>query len=123
MRYTDMFGGILTAMFQSLISFPLYILDVSFILETKQLYIWNMLQLISALFTLSIAPCLFAWKESEECDEIHTFKQRIKRCTTFSFLMAPIMPIEIIHFFPVLFEYYYYQNIDYKKFQLILLLF
>ena len=71
-RYTDMFGGILTATFQSLVSFPLYILDVSYILvlETKKSFMWNVLQLIFVLFTFSIAPNLFAWRESEDCDPI-----------------------------------------------------
>eukprot|EP01084_Bolivina_argentea_P250713 420205_1 len=123
MRYTDMYGGILTALFQALISFPLYILDVSFILENRKLYMWNILQLISALFTLSMFPCLFAWKESAEHEQISTLTDRFKRCTKFSFLIVPMMPIEIIHFFPLLFEYYYYKNIDYHQFFIILLFF
>lgn len=72
---------------------------------------WNVLQLIFALFTFSITPCLFAWRVSEDCDPINLASMNGDDADWESL------------FFPMLFEYYYYQNIDYGQFQLSLLLF
>ena len=124
-KYTKIkFNGTLSALFQSLISFPLYIINVSFMLEKRQLFIWNILQLISSLFTLSMAPGLFAWTLSApRHEEELSIKERFQSCLSFSAYIIPLVPIEIIHFFPLLFEYYYYKNLNYNEFVNILLLF
>lgn len=153
-----------SSMFQAVISFPLYILNVSFILSKKSLQIWNILQLISSLITLMISPALYSWSmwrpeqenynwnscqpeleqyrsntitlshrelriEREKYQQQHTLSNskkiclRLKAALKMLFYLGPVMSIEIIHFFPLLFEYYYYENITYAQFVDILLLF
>eukprot|EP01084_Bolivina_argentea_P146944 257177_1 len=111
-------------------TFPLFIINLSFMLETydeyKNISIFNLLQFIFALFTLSVSPftnLLSVKIKFFMMDGIAlTFQDKFKLYSIISFTLIPTLLVEIIHFFPILFAYYIDDILNYRDILWILLL-
>lgn len=128
------FLGSLSAMLIScFMSYPLYIINLSYLFETYEITgfnnisIYNKLQLLFTLFTLCIASTYSFLKLETKFFMIDgialTLKDRLKLYVIIILTGIPALLIEIIHFFPILFAYYVDHSISYDNFLYLLLIF
>jgi len=87
---------------------------------------FNVVSLCMSLFQLLTSPlitvvtscfALTTIKEKEEQSQKWMDKKKmfLSLCAVYIVLFIPILALEVIHFFPVLFEYYIYHGIDYRN--------
>ena len=107
--------GLFSVTMTALMNYPLYIINVSYILENCDTYadisLVNILQLISSIITLAITPLLNYLSQVQQsyvkhsglilttCDSVNVYSYIL-------LILGPMMTLEIIHFFPILFAYY-----------------
>eukprot|EP01084_Bolivina_argentea_P061598 112599_1 len=92
-------------------SFPLYIINISFLLETVSSYkaipTFNLIQLTFSLISLTIAPMkYYVSKTYESYYKTYSLYEKIPVYLAVAFTFMPIVLIEVIHFFPFCFCYY-----------------
>eukprot|EP01083_Nonionella_stella_P154722 498935_1 len=114
-----------------LMIYPLYIINLSFMLESYETYneipIYNILQCTFSLFTLCVSPFMNILKAivSTYLNKglVLSIKDKMKIYSIVSLSLMPTLLIEIIHFFPILFAYYIDGVIDYQQVLWIMILF
>ena len=102
-------------------SFPQYIVSVSFILEHGIVDIFNVLSLSMSLFQLLTSPLITSMiAYCSLTDKVQ--KQKWLKpgflcllCISYVLVFVPVLTLEVIHFFPVLFERYIYHGIDHRN--------
>ena len=117
--------SLLSGLLAGLMTFPLYIINLSYLLENSDSFddisIFNYLQLLFSLINLTIAPIgMFADRLSSE----FTFGlSKWKLYLLSTFYVYPMALIEVIHFFPFLFLYYIDEQIVISQLAIILSMF
>ena len=112
-------------------TFPLYIINISYMLEKINNYIdisiYNILQLSASLITLCIAPYFnliqFISDSYINNGLLLTFSDKIKIYSSICGICIPMTIIEVIHFFPLLFSYYIDKTISLRQLYILLLIF
>ena len=119
-RMTVNFGNIFLTGFMT---FPLYIINLSYLLENVNSYqdipIPNLIQLVSSFVAIIINPIMSLVNASYA----DTVSKKIKAFLHGLFAFGPVGCIEMIHFFPVLFCYYMDKSIDYDQLSTVLIIF
>ena len=118
--------GLADATLSGIMIFPLYIINLSFLLEStttyEQISIYNIVQLSFSLLMFLKAPVTFFMASSEKDtyrtlaeiidkdiadeEEDETFRKKVVKILTIVFAFGPMVLLEIIHFFPFCFAYY-----------------
>ena len=103
-------------------SFPQYIIALSFILEHQILDTFNVMAIIMSLIQLLtspfITPSVYVLKEEMNRGDSDVKKVAVPGLLAFVayiVILLPVILLEIVHFCPILFEYYYYDGIDYDQ--------
>merc|ERR550525_1017600 len=104
-------------------TFPLYIINLSYLLESiagyEEISVFNYLQLILSVLNFCVNPIKFVQKAT-----LHDNKDfGIVEWLSTSLCFMPLVLIEIIHFFPFCFCYYVDGTLDWDDLVHILLLF
>lgn len=110
-------------------TFPLYIINLSFLLESVTVYDeisgFNILQLVCSVLSMGVTPIqyvmsatsLYRWRYPyTTCDKLITL-------VSSSSLLLPLVLVEIVHFCPFLFAYYVDRVIELNDLKAILLIF
>ena len=109
-------------------TFPLYIINLSFLLETvesyEQISTYNIVSLSFSILLFIKTPITFFM----ECFAINnkddrTGKNQIKAILSIALTFGPLVLLEIIHFFPFCFAYYVDQTLHWRDLIHVLLIF
>eukprot|EP01084_Bolivina_argentea_P135818 239259_1 len=120
-RYSAMAMDFVLSVFMIL---PLYSINIAFILHNIKSYheipIINIIQLIFAFINMVINPIKYILAVNKPYSTV--FRQIQVFCGA-SFALIPLITIELIHFIPLLFCYYFEHSITYQEFVNVLLIF
>lgn len=112
-------------------TFPLYVINLSYLLSNivnyNQISIYNILQLSFSLFTMCLAPYFNLLEFVSDLylnnGLILSFSDKLSIYSSICGISFPLMALEVIHFFPLLFSYYIDQSISLKQMWILLLIF
>ena len=123
-------GSMWSSVLAGLMTFPLYIINLSYLLENAQSFndisIFNYIQLLFSLINLTITPIqtfVTGIVEPSKDDEHVGCLNKCKIYLLWTFYFYPIALIEIVHFFPYLFLYYIDKQIVLSQLVVILSIF
>lgn len=107
--------GLLSLLFSS---FPQYIINISFALEHNEFSTWNWISIILSLTSLAFSPAIQIIGKHEDTKfkcNLDVALHILKLFFIYLFTIVPIVLLEVVHFFPILIEYYWYQSITIQQ--------